>query len=871
MKFSLVTLLAASPCLTATLAEEGPAPVTGEESADPSTCEDGFVSAGGIVVDAGGVEVNSGGVNVASGGVVVKSGGLKVEDGGAVYQSTAGFALEVVGKTSIKTTGENSPALAIDTSSVHFEDALLSLRTSTQVNAEEYDFIVAHNGHRSGNETMFRVDGGGNVHTVGTVHVRGHGTSWVDGTLGVHGNFTVGRSAQDVEGADTEQLSVTVDASLDVSASALFHGGVTVAEGGLTLSAAHHDNSESDAPRNILAIDDNSLSADTGGTIRFRRGKTINGSLYSAATNDQLGAVEFAAFDDDPGRSEYRSIAQVSAQMVGGMGNGHLVFSTSRNSGPLIPALEVDSSQGVTFMSNATALGGLLTRSRLDSSNPNSGALVSRGGLGVSKNAHIGGRVTIENSAAPRMVSAVDGALEPSPPSLLVRGDTDISGSLRAGGGIRIASNDAASDGPALVVDGVSQLGGSATILGSLVVDSDESSPRLGAGAVVTQGGLSVGGDVNVGGSQTLNGEAIFRNDATVDGQLHIANVADVDGSDNGGALVVDGGAAISRKLQVGGPGLFEDDTNAEDATSGSLVTNGGLGVGRDIFAGGRVVIADELIVSGRIHALGGMAYAPTTESADGDTKINYLGGGGATLHTGGSLVVAATADADEVIESQAANLEVQGGAEIGGGLAVSGGDVFIVGADATLALEGENSQLRVASSINSANSSSGAVVVAGGVGVGQNLTVGGQLFVADDTKSKSTTTGSIVTPGGVGIGGNLNIEGDINLYGTLYGWSGLTGVFPDYVFDEDYPLMRISELAQFVAEHKHLPGVPSAAEVAADGKVDLVEFSRTLLEKIEELSLYVVQLEQKSEAQDARQTQLEERMERLEAAMARR
>ena len=98
-----------------------------------ATCEDGFVSAGGIQVDAGGVVVNSGGLHVRSGGMAVNSGGLNVQDGGAVYQSTAGFALQVIGKSAIRSTAENAAALSVRSTSHHFEATLLDLHTDSRV------------------------------------------------------------------------------------------------------------------------------------------------------------------------------------------------------------------------------------------------------------------------------------------------------------------------------------------------------------------------------------------------------------------------------------------------------------------------------------------------------------------------------------------------------------------------------------------------------------------------------------------------------------------------------------------------------------------------------------------------------------------
>lgn len=75
-----------------------------------------------------------------------------------------------------------------------------------------------------------------------------------------------------------------------------------------------------------------------------------------------------------------------------------------------------------------------------------------------------------------------------------------------------------------------------------------------------------------------------------------------------------------------------------------------------------------------------------------------------------------------------------------------------------------------------------------------------------------------------------------------------LAGSWPDYVFDEDYQLMPLDELEQSIRQNKHLPDVPSAQEVEASG-VALGEMQAKLLQKIEELTLYVINLKKENEA----------------------
>ena len=67
-----------------------------------------------------------------------------------------------------------------------------------------------------------------------------------------------------------------------------------------------------------------------------------------------------------------------------------------------------------------------------------------------------------------------------------------------------------------------------------------------------------------------------------------------------------------------------------------------------------------------------------------------------------------------------------------------------------------------------------------------------------------------------------------------------------DYVFDANYDLKSLSEIENFVNEHHHLPGMPSAAEMDANG-VSVSKMSNLLLEKIEELTLHMIQLEKEN------------------------
>lgn len=70
-----------------------------------------------------------------------------------------------------------------------------------------------------------------------------------------------------------------------------------------------------------------------------------------------------------------------------------------------------------------------------------------------------------------------------------------------------------------------------------------------------------------------------------------------------------------------------------------------------------------------------------------------------------------------------------------------------------------------------------------------------------------------------------------------------------DYVFADNYKLRSLTEVEKFVKTNKHLPEVPSAAEVERDG-VDMATMDATLLKKVEELTLYMIDQNKKIEAQ---------------------
>ncbi|MBW6483930.1 MAG: hypothetical protein K0B10_12840 [Vicingaceae bacterium] len=71
---------------------------------------------------------------------------------------------------------------------------------------------------------------------------------------------------------------------------------------------------------------------------------------------------------------------------------------------------------------------------------------------------------------------------------------------------------------------------------------------------------------------------------------------------------------------------------------------------------------------------------------------------------------------------------------------------------------------------------------------------------------------------------------------------------FPDYVFKANYNLMSIEELEKYIKKHNHLPNIPSAKEIEKNG-LSVGEMQVKQMEKIEELTLYIIELKKEIEA----------------------
>lgn len=128
-----------------------------------------------------------------------------------------------------------------------------------------------------------------------------------------------------------------------------------------------------------------------------------------------------------------------------------------------------------------------------------------------------------------------------------------------------------------------------------------------------------------------------------------------------------------------------------------------------------------------------------------------------------------------------------------------------------------------------------------------------GEKIFLDPFKRSGVTIGTQILP----VGYSLAVDGKIIAEEIRV---DISENWPDYVFAKEYQLMPLKDLRDYVEAYKHLPGIPTAKEMENNG-LPVGEMQRKLVEKVEELTLYLLQqqeiIEQQQMAIEALNTEL--------------
>lgn len=125
--------------------------------------------------------------------------------------------------------------------------------------------------------------------------------------------------------------------------------------------------------------------------------------------------------------------------------------------------------------------------------------------------------------------------------------------------------------------------------------------------------------------------------------------------------------------------------------------------------------------------------------------------------------------------------------------------------------------------------------------------TNGANLFISPGSQLSTT----FFTNGNVGIGTSMATNYKLAVNGSAIFTKAvvkLYGNWPDYVFAPTYQLPNLQQVEAYINKHRHLAGMPTAQDIEKNG-IDLGDNQALLLKKVEELTLYVIELNKKVDA----------------------
>ncbi len=341
-----------------------------------------------------------------------------------------------------------------------------------------------------------------------------------------------------------------------------------------------------------------------------------------------------------------------------------------------------------------------------------------------------------------------------------------------------------------------------------------------------------------------------------------------------------------------------------------TILENGRVGIGLSnplelVDINGNVIVRGTRISLGLGSSFGNGGEALTHSNTDCAgallpdevLTINNDGGfaGGVYVEGAGGLHVCATLDADCLqaennVVSENGNVVALGGAAIAVPCAPGQGDFIAEGANGDFIARHGNfvaeqgnmtAQANITAVTGNITATAGSVSAGNNVAAANNLSAGANLSVGGDAGviGDASIGGDANITGEANVGGNANVTGNAivtgnvrvgNLTGTPTGHEVAVGGsiiaeevvvklqtnWPDYVFEEGYPKPDIKAWEQFIEKNKHLPGMPSAEVLSKKDGLELGEMQRLLVEKVEQLTLIIIEQQKQIDALKTAQNQ---------------
>ncbi len=334
--------------------------------------------------------------------------------------------------------------------------------------------------------------------------------------------------------------------------------------------------------------------------------------------------------------------------------------------------------------------------------------------------------------------------------------------------------------------------------------------------------------------SQELFSDKVTTGDGSFSRNVQIAQQLSVSGNTGLGV------PTPVEKLEVGGNVKITQNLISDKINSGDGLFSRSLQVTKDFNVTGNTGLGiasatEKLEVAGNIKSTQGLlaqtAQIATDLSAGGNLSVTGNVGLGVApgtnkLSVAGDSYFNGLLTAENVTVKQ--NLTLQGAFSVTGPFGIG-----VATPEAQLHVNGDgkfdgnvtaNKIIVNAIEIAGSGQSSGT-----GLNLGDNLIVNGSVAIGTTKVSGYKLS----------VNGKIRASDDIKVY--------LESEWSDFVFNKDYKLRTLEEVSQYINKNGHLPEMPSAEVVKKDG-IDLGAMDAKLLQKIEELTLYMIEMKKENE-----------------------
>ena len=258
---------------------------------------------------------------------------------------------------------------------------------------------------------------------------------------------------------------------------------------------------------------------------------------------------------------------------------------------------------------------------------------------------------------------------------------------------------------------------------GAIIQNIGTNSTSTTSGAVQIKGGVGITGALFAGESINATSTTVSTSTST-------------------GSLVVSGGAGFAGTINVGGTAKVFASTASTNTWTGALLVGGGVGISGQLTFAQASLGYTGITTNPSMSFIGNTSSSPITLTVLTDNSLNFEGSQGSVFS----------------IDSNLSSGEIFSVSDI------SGLPIISASAGQTVTFNEFGGYTQFGNgTLNSSSTSTGAVVIAGGLGVTGNANIGGTARFTNTTASTSSTTGALTVSGGAGVAQTLFVGGSIS------------------------------------------------------------------------------------------------------------